>query len=33
MKVWEQWLVLLERCGLEVVMAFVKDMEIGRAHV
>lgn len=26
MKVWEQWLVLLERCGLEVVMAFVKDM-------
>lgn len=26
MKVWEQWLVLLERYGLEVVMAFVKDM-------
>lgn len=26
MKVWEQWLVLLERCGLEVVMAFIKDM-------
>lgn len=26
MKVWEQWLVLLERYGLEVVMAFIKDM-------